>query len=524
MVDGIGEPPRLIQALLRAQAYPHAAGGIRLVETHISWVLLTGAFAYKLKKPLRFSFLDFSTLEQRRQACLEELRLNRRLAPDLYLDVVPISGTADEPCVGGTGTPIEWAVKMREFPQEDQLDHRLAAGRLDAGELEDFGRRLAGFHASAPSATAETPFGEPERVHAPARENVDDLLAQARGEPERSRLAALRDWTETQFIRLRAALAQRKRDGFVREGHGDLHLANLVRWGGGIVAFDCIEFNPALRWVDGVSDVAFLVMDLIYRGHRDLAYRFLNAYQETSGDYAGVRVLRYYLVYRALVRAKIAMIRSAGAADRIADEQSVRAHLELAHSWTVDTRPALILMHGFSGSGKTRLSAAVTPLLPAVRLRSDVERKRLHGLEATQASGSGMASGIYSPAASERTYERLAQLAEAVLAGGETVVVDAAFLQRGQRQPFLALARRLGLPWMILDCQAPVEELRRRVEARSRHGRDASEADRVVLDHQLVSAEPLDIAECANTLGIDTSLPYAPPSIALTLRERLQSR
>jgi aminoglycoside phosphotransferase family enzyme/predicted kinase len=501
------DSPLLIRNLHRARAYRHPVATIELVETHISWVLLTGQYAYKIKKPVKFDFLDFSTLEQRLFACEEELRLNRTFAPQLYLDVVAIAGNERAPSVEGAGPPIEYAVRMRQFPQSAQLDRLLAAGQLEDKDLEVFGQNLALIHSAAPHAGDANDFGTPQRVYAPLRETLDMLLGAPPSDTARRKVAELRAWSEAQSASLAAVFAKRRSEGYVREGHGDLHLANLVRLDGVIVAFDCIEFNAALRWNDTVSDAAFLVMDLLYHRRSDLAYRFLNAYLESGGDYTGVRVLHYYLVYRALVRAKVAMIRAgnAPASERPRHEAAALAHIELASSWTQDRKPLLILMHGLSGSGKTRLSGMLAPLLPAIRLRSDIERKRLHGLSATARSGSDVAGGIYAAAASQRTYEHLAAAVDAILSGGESVIVDAAFLLKAQRDSFRAIAARLGLPCIIIDCQAPAAELERRLALRAAAGWDASEADHRVLDHQKKHTAPFDAAELIATLTVDTS-------------------
>lgn len=489
--------PPLVRGLLQPAAYDHAVREVRLLQTHISWVFLTGDFAYKVKKGVNLGFLDFSTIERRRHACEEELRLNRRLTADLYLDVVPITGTREAPRLGGEGAPIEYAVRMREFAQADQLDRRLAAGALAAGELEAFARDLAVFHSSAARARAGDPFGEARAVAAAALDSAADLQARARGPAEAGPAAALLRWLRQAPVDV--LLAGRKRGGFVREVHGDLHLANLARWRGRVVPFDCIEFEPMLRWIDVINDAAFLVMDLIHRGATPLAYAFLNAYLEATGDYQGVRLLRFYLVYRALVRAKVAAIRrDAGGGDADADTQSVQGHLALAGCLAAARTPTLVLMHGFSGSGKTFASGALAAARPAVRIRSDVERKRLHGLSLLARSGSDVARGLYSPAATRATYDRLAVLAEAILAGGEDCIVDAAFLVREQRAMFFALARRLAVPVVIATCEAPAELLEQRVLART--ASDASEAGLAVLQHQRRTADPLAPEELAHAV------------------------
>lgn len=494
-----------IRLLLDAQAYPHPVHQPRLIETHISWVLLTGRYAYKIKKPLNLGFLDYSTLALRRQACEDELRLNRRLAPSLYLEVVTITGTREQPRIGGTGEVLEYAVKMREFDQDAQLDRLLAADHLQESDIDALGDAIAAFHDTAPPVDLDAPYGQPASIWHSVQENFDILLAGSSGALHRQ-LLALHAWSRTQHAALTELMTQRRAQGRVRELHGDLHLANLVRLPEGIVAFDCIEFNPSLRWLDVISDLAFATMDLRLRGRDDLAYGLLDRYLQSSGDYAGLRLLRYYEVYRALVRAKVALIRRDGSKGgvRTAARAQLGAYVKLAGRLSERHGGAIVLMHGLAGSGKTWLSGRLLRALPAIRLRSDVERKRLHGLRAGQSSRSPVMGGIYSPAGSERTYVHLAEMAAHIVAGGEIAIIDATFLRRADRSAFRRLAGELQVPFAIVSCMAPMPELQRRIRARLQSGRDASEADRQVLAQQLVSSEPLDDAERRMTLTAAT--------------------
>jgi len=510
----------LIQALQDPGCYPHPVADVQLLETHISWVLLAGEYAYKIKKPLNLGFLDFSTLKKRRHYCEEELRLNRRLAPALYLDVQGIAGSADRPRFTDPNSPevFEYAVRMRRFPQHARLDCQLDAGRLTSRDMDEVAQRVAEFHRCAPHADADSRYGEPDTVQAPVRENFAQIDALLSRETDRRALARLADHAEHQFQALRPLLGQRKARGAIRECHGDLHLANLARLASGITAFDCIEFDPALRWIDVMSEAAFLVMDLQHRGHPDLAYRFLNAYLQHTGDYQGVAVLPYYLAYRAMVRAKVAAIESAQHHEGTPSPEYY-AYTELARRLGDPARGAVILTHGFSGSGKTWLSQQLVEMLPAVRVRSDVERKRLFDLSAEADSGSAVGGGIYSTQAGNRTYGRLAEVARAVAKTGYPVLVDATFLERDRRRPFLELAGELDVPFAIVDCRAPERELHRRVAGRTG---DASEADLTVLKRQLQTHEPLDAGESALTLRVDTGAPVDAAELADTLRKRLK--
>jgi predicted kinase len=314
-------------------------------------------------------------------------------------------------------------------------------------------------------------------------------------------------WTGERLAALEPTLAARREGGFVRECHGDLHLGNLVRLGDEVVPFDCIEFSAELRRIDVISDIAFLMMDLQYRDRTRLAYRLINAYLEARGDYGGVAVLRFYLVHRALVRALVALLRRrqlpSQATAAAAAAGDAEAHLHLAQQLASPPAPVLFLMHGLSGSGKTRVSGDLMERWPAIRVRSDVERKRLFGLAADQPTRSGIGDGAYSQDASEATYQRLVDAAATGLAAGFSMIVDAASLQRRQRERFRAIAAAQGVRFVIVSCAAPEAELRRRLHERGARGGDASEADGAVLDEQLRRAEALDATERADAVSVD---------------------
>ena len=502
---------RLVEALHDPACYPHPVQPIRIIETHISIVVLTGPFAYKIKKPVDLGFLDFTTLEKRRLYCDEELRLNSRFAPEIYLDVVRISGTPETPRIGGTGEIIEYAVRMREFPQEALADRVLARGELTPRQVDALSAGIARFHSDAPRSSRIDGFSTPEAVLAPALQNFAQirlLPGQAGFMPVLEKVEA---WTRQEHGRLREILAGRKREGLVRECHGDLHLGNIVILEGEPRAFDCIEFNPELRWIDVMNEVAFLVMDFQAAGRTDFARRFLNGYLEATGDYAGLRVLRYYCAYRAMVRAKVMLMRAGQQGCTPEDEASATAlfgrYLGVAAGCAQPSGSFVLITHGFSGSGKTTLSQPLVELTGAIRVRSDVERKRSHGLAAKDRPGSGIAEGLYGPEATESTYGRLLDLAGIVVEAGHGVIVDATFLQRRQRDMFRALAARAGVPFLIVDFTASEEILRDRILARSEQGADASDADLAVLEHQLGTHEPLQADEHESVFACDASGP-----------------
>lgn len=494
----LAQQQRLVQALITALAQ---SGPVpRHVETHISHVLLHGGHAYKLKKVLTTSFLDQSTLARRRAACAEELRLNRRLAPQLYLDVVPITGTIDAPTLDGDGPVLDVAVKMRAFDEEMLWDRLAAHGALHAADIDDLAAVLARLHAEAAVAAPDGRFGTPAQVRPTLLDSLRDLDTAApsdlAGHGTLSRICA---WEAQNFTRLDPVMTRRLKQGRVRECHGDLHLGNVAREGEHCLVFDGIEFNDEFRWLDVMSEIAFMAMDLHAHGLPALAHRFVDAYLQHSGDYDGLRVFDYYLVHRALVRAKVAQLRAHQAAGPLRREAvtTEQRYLALAARFVAPRARALLITHGLSGSGKTTLTQGLLETLGAVRVRADVERKRLAGLSALQSSGSARGAGLYGAAMSNTTYARLLDAASAVLEGGWPAIVDATFLRLADREAARRRAAELGVPFVILHFTAASEVLRARVRQRTALGNDASEADEAVLAQQTQNQEPLRAEEMA---------------------------
>jgi aminoglycoside phosphotransferase family enzyme/predicted kinase len=494
----------LIASLRRPGCYPHAAAEVQLLETHISWVLLAGDYAYKIKKPVNLGFLDFSTLELRHRCCLEELRLNKRFAPQLYLDCVAITGDAGQPTVGGDGPVIEYAVCMRRFPQEALASHLLAANALLPRHIEAFASTLADFHRRAARSEAGSVWGAPATPLAAALQNLDVLKDALTTAADAATIAALRAWTMHEHAALHDLILQRQAAGAVRECHGDLHLDNIVLLDDALLPFDCIEFSAELRWNDVLSEAAFLTMDLLYRGESRLAWLFLNAYLEHSGDYDGIRLLPFNLVYRALVRAKIVALRAAQMHDEPAASaqllQTASSFVALAQTLARTHQPALVITHGLSGSGKSRIAGALMTQAGAVRIRADVERKRLHGMAPQERHGA--AAGLYGEQATAATYRRLAELAREILAAGYTAIVDAACLQRWQRELLRGVARTADVPFLNLAVSAPETVLRARISQRQAAGSDPSDAELAVLEQQLQNCESLGADELEDAVEL----------------------
>ncbi len=495
-----------ITNMLKPEVYNHPCHNIELIETHISWVILTGDFAYKIKKPVDFGFLDFSTLAKRKYFCKQELHLNRRLAADIYLELSAITGTEDRPQLAGSGEIIEYAVKMKQFPQSAQLDNMLAAGELKLTHMNAFADMAANFHQSADVADISSNYGSKETVYHPVEENFQQIAQQAVASDYTDQLATLSQWSQSQLTEKQSIMAQRKANGFIRHGHGDMHLRNMLWLNNKAMAFDCIEFNESLSWIDVISDIAFLIMDLQHRQQQPLANRFLNHYLEISGDYAALPLLPFYLCYRAMVRAKVSVLRLAQ--NGISTQQSrqiinsFESYLELAGRYTKKTTPQLIIMRGLSASGKSTLSQQLLDHSGMIRIRSDIERKRLFANASQEATHTAIDAGIYSRPASQQTYDKLRELACNIIKAGYSVIVDAAFLKQPQRKAFQQLASQLNVPYTVLETNAPDDVLRQRISKRKN---DVSDADLTVLEHQLANWQPLKKTEQHSLISIDTT-------------------
>lgn len=493
-----------------------AAGGpvetVHWHETHISHVLVDAHHAYKIKKALATSFLDQSTLARRQEACEDELRLNRRWAPTLYEAVVPVTGAVEDPRVDGVGPVLDFAVRMQAFRPQALWDGLAAAGELGPADVDALAANLARWHRDAPVAHPPCASGTPLAVRRPVLDVLADLQRRNWAPGVHASVAALVAWEARQFRRLERRLWRRLEDGFVREVHGDLHLANVARIDGDALAFDGIEFSPALRWIDVMSDIAFLAMDLHAHGLTHLAARFVDRVLSASGDYDGMAVLRYYAVYRALVRAQVAWLR-AMQSDAPDAHAAARRYVRAAEDWTLGGRATLIVTHGLSGSGKTTWTDGLLEAAGALRVRSDVERKRLAGLVSTARVGAATGAGLYDASFSDATYARLLQAAAAAIDDGWPVILDAAFLRREQRDLARQWAAARGVPFTILAFDAPAARLEERLRRRSAAGSDASDADVAVLRWQQQHVDPVADDEADAVFRIRTDVDGARPDL-----------
>jgi aminoglycoside phosphotransferase family enzyme/predicted kinase len=511
--------------LLTPAAFAHPVSRFEVHETHISWVILTGLYAYKVKKSVHLNFIDSSSLKTRRFLCEEELRLNRRLALEVYIDVVTITREAGGLRIGGHGPVVEYAVRMRQFESSQELSVLLEGDTLDEQEFVDLARRLARFHESAPKATCDKEFTHTTDLHDTVLGNLATLLSHLDAETPLPEMGLLVDWTHDYLQDSLAQLRLREQCGAIRECHGDLHAGNIVRWRGQLIPFDGLEFDPKLRWIDVMNDVAFLVMDLMAHKRQDLAYAFLNAYLERTGDYAGVRHLAFYSVYRSMVRAMVDCLGAENDLTHREDFQKrLRMRIKIASAFVNQPVPTLFIMHGVSGSGKSWMSERLVPQLGAIRIRSDVERKRLSGVSSSPTETAGFEEGLYTPAMSHRTYARLLECADQCLKGGFNTIVDAAFLHGEDRRLFADLAAVGGFHFVILACEAELPVLTQRVEQRARQRIDPSDADLAVLTEQLSTLQPLSASERRRAITLDTTTtPEACHKAFIAIKDRLAS-
>ncbi len=511
----------LVQQLLRPSAFEHSCEDMALLETHISWVVLSGPFAYKIKKPVSFEFLDFSTLALRQHYCTREVELNRRFAPDLYLGVVPVTLHADGPRLDGDGAPVDYAVKMQRMAQTALLANIANTSGLGEAITRPLAAELARLHKLLPplypDPESDTP-GTPGALFEAMAQNFRQLDCGRLQQADRAQMQSVRHWWTVRFEDMTGVLRQRIANGHVIEGHGDTHLGNIAMVDGRIQLFDCIEFNRAFRIMDSIGEVALLCMDLAARGHSAAANRLISDYLEYSGDYAGLELLPLYQSYFAVVRAKVHLLEASQREAQNIDDpasrslseappdsskdpspdsapntayQSCQHYLSIAADYQLRRRLFLAITHGVSGSGKSTLAGGLTERSGAIRLRSDVERKRLAGLAPEQRTGEHQKPALYSRSMSQETFDRLLLLAERIIRAGFPVIVDATFLHRKLRDRFAQLAEEVAVPFIILDCAADPTELRRRLTARERANSDASDAGIAVMERQLKDREAL---------------------------------
>ena len=500
-----------IQSLLQPAAYPDPAADVRLIQTHVSWIFLAGNYAYKIKKPVNFGFLDFSTLDRRRFYCQEELRLNRHLCPEIYLDVIKVRETPDGAAFHGEGPTLDYAVKMLRLPAERMADRLLTDGELTEADVQRIAATVAAFHHQALTGGEIDRYGSLETI----RSNWEENFRQAEeftGITITSReLALIREWTEEFMTANSELFSRRVADGFIRECDGDLHLENICLTKR-VCIFDCIEFNSRFRYSDTAADIAFLLMDLEFHGRRDLARIFLEEYIAASKDPGVSDLVDFYSVYRAFVRGKVESFRlkdsGIPAAEKEAAKEKAMSYFRLARGYVLRGRlaPALVVICGLSGSGKSTLAGVLAKELGLELLSSDRIRKELAKIPLQRHALDEYGSGLYAPAASEATYRELTARADRALAAGQGVIVDATCQKRRVRESLQVVAARHGVPRYLFVAEAPEEVIRSRLAERERQGTDISDGRWEIYLRQKEAFKPI-LADEGEALVVDSSAP-----------------
>lgn len=498
----------LIERLQQPSLYSHPTDNFQMLETHCSYVVLTGDYAYKIKKPVNFGFLDYSDLQKRKHFCEEEVKRNQAMAGSIYLQTIPIYGTSEQPAFTGENTPIEYAVQMRQFSQENLLSKIQDQGKLTTTIIDKLAENLAHFHKDAPLVPAELIIGTAEHAHQQTLDNFSQTLPLLTEQSDIQELQHLQADVEALYKKIKPIIDRRKQTGFVRQCHGDVHLNNIVMINNEPVIFDCIDFNDDFCWTDTMADLAFITMDLDEFGEHELSWRLLNQYLEISGDYDGLNVLAYFQSYRAMVRAKVAMFTLTYSDDKTLQEEQYKRYkgcVALAQKYLQPLDKRLVITCGVSASGKSTLARQIQTDLDLIRITSDRERKRHAKIDLEQDCTADVLAGIYHDSHTETTYQALANLTKTILEAGYPVLVDATFRENKYRHQFAKLANTQKVPFVILYCNAPESQLRQWLTERQSRENKVSEATQDVLSMQLEKFEsPLDTAS-EHTIEINTA-------------------
>ena len=517
------QAPPFVRALLDPEAYPEdeRPREVRLVETHISWLFLTGRFVYKVKKPVNFGFLDFTTLERRRHFCHEEVRLNRRLSPDVYLGVVEVVRRDGRYALYGPGETVDYAVRMRQLPGDRWLSVLLDQGQAGEAEVRRVARLIARFHRSAETGPEITRTVALETVRFNAEENFRQTEKYIGRTLERPLYERIRAYTHA-FLEVKEPLFRRReREGYIRDGHGDLHTAQ-INLEDGVAIIDCIEFNTRFRYQDISADLAFLAMDLDYHGRPDLERALVEEWVQGTGDRGALALLPYYKCYRAYVRGKVESFRldepGLPEAERTAITERARRYFALAGEYARLRGPALLITAGLMGTGKSTLARGLADALGASLLSSDVVRKELAGIPPEEHRYEPWGRGIYSPEFTERTYRELHRRAQDLLRRGGVVVLDASYRARAWRESARRVAEEAGASFWAVETTCPEGEVLRRLAGRLAGAPTASDGRPELLSAQRAHFEPLEEVPPVSLIRVDTSGPRE-ASLAFALHE-----
>lgn len=496
----------LIKALHDAKAYPHPVKDIKLIQTHISWILLTGKFAYKIKKPVNFGFLDFTTLKKRKFFCREEVRLNRRLSPDIYLGIVPIKKVKDGYFLGNKGETVDFAVKMRQLPEDACFTNLIERGTANPLLMKKVAYLMADFYNKAETDEDIAKYGEPERVFINIEENFSQTAPYIGITIEREVYHELKEYSFNFLEREKHRFFKRIEEGNIKDGHGDFHCQNIYFYKDKIYVLDCIEFNKRFRYADVASDVAFFLMDLDFRNASSLGNRFLNTYLNITGDYSLLSMLKFYKIYRAYVRGKISSfeLNMPLPEDKKRDiTERARAYFHLAHGYLKDkTPPKIFATTGIVGSGKSTIAQALATRLGAIVLRSDIIRKKMLGLKIDKHYYEPFGKGIYTPKITAVVYEKIFELAKEILEYGFSVILDASFSKQAYRKKVVELSKEKGIPYLFLHCVCDENTIKQRLLKREQRKEEVSNGHYNLLSTFKASFEP---PANLNTYSVDTT-------------------
>lgn len=488
----------LIQALENPSLYPHPVSGFKVMETHISWVILTGPYAYKIKKPVNLGFQDYTTLEKRHHYCELEVQYNQPLAGKLYVKVLPITGTPTAPQLDGTGKVLDYAVQMKQFAQGTLFSEMAQAGTLKKTFMLPLAKQLGYFHRNQhPEHHGD--YGSPQAVFAPIQDNYTVIKKLVTDPTQLAMLSECEAWAKDSFEKLSDRIAQRKEKGFVKACHGDLHCGNIALFENNPLVFDCIEFNEHFRKTDITSDIGFLTMDLLYRRLPEHCGLFLNHYCDVLFDYTGLPLLKFYQHYRAMVRAKIALLTAAqlGAKTKELEDchTSFAQHLALGCALLQSPKPTLTITVGAAGSGKSLFTASQLIDSHTIRLRSDVFRKHAFELDPHDASHEVVRQQLYHPDTTKMIYDNLRDTAEQLLGSGFSVIIDATCLKKWQRDIFFNLAKKQSIPFKIWHFDLTEAQMMENIAHRQLRGDLTSDATVEILKTQLKEQEVLSDSE-----------------------------
>lgn len=493
--------PHILDSLRNPSAYPVQTRTVELIQTHVSWLFLTDSHVFKLKKPVNFGFLDFSTVDLRHFYCHEELRLNRRLCPEIYDQVIALRETDDGAAFVGNGAVMDYAVMMKRLPANRMLDTLVDSGTVSDDEIRIVAREIGRFHSNADTSPYISKCGSLQQIQINWQENFEQTLQFRTSTLPEEVSENIRSYVELFMDSNRALFIERIKNGCIRDCDGDIHLGNICLLNGAVYIFDCIEFNERFRFSDTVADIAFLLMDLDFHCRPDLADVALSTYFSASEDAKLVNLITFYKVYRAFVRGKVESLQlldtGISREERaIAKNRAIR-YFRLAQGYCLRGRlpTTLFITCGTMGCGKSTLADRLAFELGLSSFNSDTIRKQLAGLQPSTAMQVSFGKGLYSSEMNQTTYRKLEQLAENELASGHSVLIDACFVTVAERTSFAKLAASQGSEFVILFVHCHPDLQRRRLIERALNCDSVSDGRVELLDQQLTLFEPPDISE-----------------------------